>query len=154
MNLQHIKDNYYLKLQQQEQQFIGTVLILATRTTTEIFNTNPITIEGKHFFYLDTVKSSNIFKITEKAQAIVANFEKFEYEFHNYDPAKFKSQLKFFTSTEEYKLASELIGYKVDFSEKALERFAKIAYLCGYEVSIKKRREVEYNNNLNSYINE
>lgn len=150
INLQKINDRFYLYLTQSETIFTGTILAKSFNGDLGKFSTRDI--NGVTYFIIKTFTQTNIFTLTTQVQEFVANFEKIEANANQYDNNNIKAQIKRLTSDERYDIVADTLKYNIDYSNGAIERLAKVAYLTGYELIIRKRQEVELNESFEKYI--
>ena len=150
INLQKIDDRFFLYLTQSKDVFIGTVL---TKYYNQQLGTFPSRdIDGVTYFIIETFSHNNIFELTKKVQKFVEDFKKIEVQADKYDHSNIKAQVNRLTNDERYKIVTNALQYKIEFSGKAIERLAKIAYYSGYELKIVKRQEVELNESFEKFI--
>lgn len=152
INLQKINDSnrFYLYLTQAKDVFTGTVLAKSYNQQLGKFASRDI--NGVTYFIIETFTNPNIFELTRKVQEFINNFEKIEREANKYDHSNIKAQVNRLTNDERYKIVADTLQYNIKFSNKAIERLAKIAYYSGYELKIVKRQEVELNESFENYI--
>ncbi|WP_342597384.1 hypothetical protein VKI21_02205 [Cyanobacterium aponinum UTEX 3222] len=151
INLQKINNSnrFYLYLTQNENVFTGT--IFAKSYNQQLGKFTSIAIDGVTYFNIKTLTNPNIFELTKKVQNFVKNFEEIEVQADKYNENNIKRQIDKLTQEPTYKIVAKTLQYNIKFSNKAIERLAKVAYYSGYELVIRETEETKNKKQAQNY---